>query len=179
MEPRVEMGYPTETPTVLTPPHIPQEEPIQRANETNNLPLTLLPPTEQQSEVESTEQESVLPPPPSTPPPRVIEYFRTGEGAFVTTNTKVRTTVTGATSIEHSIEEVLKRHRAEMGKSDTSNISVKKALCTRGGEASRVILQELKQMLDKKVWVPVSGVGCEAYNSVAFSDHQITDVPQT
>lgn len=60
MEPRVEMGYPTEVPTVLTPPHIFQRETIQRANETNNSPLTLLPPTEQQSVVESIEQESVL-----------------------------------------------------------------------------------------------------------------------
>ena len=159
MEPQVEsVAYPTETPVVLTPPHIPQGEPLQRAIETNISPLTLLPPTEQQSEVESTEQESILPPPPSTPPPRVIEYFRTGAGSFVTTNTNVRTTVTGSATIEHSIEKVLKRHRIEMSRSDTSNISVKEALRTRGEEASRVIVQELKQMLDKVVWVPIAGV---------------------
>ena len=93
-----------------------------------------------------------------TPPEkRVIEFFRTGEGAFVATNLSVRTTVTGGTSILHSIEEVLKRHRIEMGKSDTSNISVREALRNRGDEAKRVIVQELKQMLDKKVWVPVLG----------------------
>ena len=44
-----------------------------------------------------------------------------------------------------------------MGKSDTSNISVREALRNRGDEAKRVIVQELKQMLDKKVWVPVLG----------------------
>ena len=69
----------------------------------------------------------------------------------------VRTTVTGGTSVLHSIEEVLKRHRIEMGKSDTSNISVREAPRNRGDEAKRVIVQELKQMLDKKVWVPVLG----------------------
>ena len=42
-----------------------------------------------------------------------------------------------------------------MGKSDTSNNSVREALRNRGDEAKRVIVQELKQMLDKKVWVPV------------------------
>ena len=52
---------------------------------------------------------------------------------------------------------MLKRHRSEIEKSDTSNISVREALRTKGEEASRVITQELKQMLDKKVWVPVSG----------------------
>ena len=44
-----------------------------------------------------------------------------------------------------------------MGKSVTSNISVREALRTRGDEASRVIVAELKQMLDKRVWVPVLG----------------------
>ena len=52
---------------------------------------------------------------------------------------------------------MLKRHRVELANSDTANISVKEALRTRGDEASRVIIHELKQMLDKKVWVPVSG----------------------
>ena len=44
-----------------------------------------------------------------------------------------------------------------MSRGDTSNISVKEALRTIGEEASRVIVQELKQMLDKGVWVPIAG----------------------
>ena len=140
-------------PTVLTPPHIPLGDPSHLAAGTDNGVPTPSPPTQELSEVDSTEQEHTAPP----TPPRVIEYFRTGEGAFVTANTSVRTTITGATSIEHSIEEVLKRHRIEMEKCDTSNISVREALRTKGEEASRVIIQELKQMLNKKVWVPVSG----------------------
>ena len=81
---------------------------------------------------------------PPPPPPRVIEFFRTGEGAFVTANRSVRTTATGPTAILHSIEEVLKRHRAELANSDTANISVKEALRTRGDAASKVIIHELK-----------------------------------
>ena len=95
--------------------------------------------------------------PPPSPPSRVIEFFRTGEGAFVTSNPSVRTTATGSATIEHSIEEVLKRHMIEMNRSDTANISVKEAMRTRGAEASKVITQEPKQMLDKKVWVPIEG----------------------
>ena len=87
----------------------------------------------------------------------MIEFFRTGEGAFVTTNPSVRTTATGSATIEHSIEEVLKRHVTEMSRNDTANISVREALRTRGAEASTVITQELKQMLDKRVWVPIDG----------------------
>ena len=78
MEPRVEMGYPTETPTVLTPQHIPQGEPIQRANETNNSPLTLLPPTEQQSEVESTECFTATTVNTTTTSHRVLLHWRGG-----------------------------------------------------------------------------------------------------
>ena len=37
------------------------------------------------------------------------------------------------------------------------NISVKEALRTRGDEAERVIMKELKQMLTKNVWTPVDG----------------------
>ena len=35
------------------------------------------------------------------------------------------------------------------------NISVKEALRSRGAEAERVILKELSQMIDKKVWTPI------------------------
>lgn len=55
-----------------------------------------------------------------------------------------------------------------MGKSDTSKTSVKEALHTRDGEASRVILQELKQMLDERVWVPVSGAKLTAAQRAAI-----------
>ena len=57
----------------------------------------------------------------------------------------------------HSIEEVIKRHRIEMTRNNTCNISVKEALRSMGEEARKVIVQELKQMLDKAVWVPVMG----------------------
>ena len=36
------------------------------------------------------------------------------------------------------------------------NITVRNALRTRGEEAKRVMLKELKQMIDKKVWEPIS-----------------------
>jgi hypothetical protein len=39
--------------------------------------------------------------------------------------------------------------------SNTSNVSVRQALITNGVEAKRVIEKELRQMLEKRVWVPV------------------------
>ena len=86
----------------------------------------------------------------------MIEFFRTGAGAFVTDHS-VRTRTETPSAFVHSIGEVLKRHRYAMGKSDTSNISVRDALRTRGDDATRVIVAELKQMVDKRVWVPVLG----------------------
>jgi hypothetical protein len=38
---------------------------------------------------------------------------------------------------------------------ETLNIAVKEALRTRGLEARRVVLKELKQMIEKKVWKAV------------------------
>ena len=67
------------------------------------------------------------------------------------------TTATGSVAIEHRIEEVLACHAIKLSRSNTSSTSVKEALRTRGAEASNVITQELKQMLDKKVWVPIEG----------------------
>ena len=55
------------------------------------------------------------------------------------------------------VEEVMRRHREEIGKSNTANISVKEAFRTRGNEAKKVIVSELRQMIDKRVWVPVMG----------------------
>jgi hypothetical protein len=155
MEPQLPQPDDTDyPPSILASPHIPQGEP--GVIET---PTDVVQPPPPPTEDAAIEQEIALavhtPPPP--PPPRVIEFFRTGEGAFVTANRGVRTTATGTTSTLHSIEEVLKRHRAELANSDTANISVREALRTRGDEASKVIIHELKQMLDKKVWVPVSG----------------------
>ena len=81
----------------------------------------------------------------------------TREDAFITDGGGVTAkTVSTAASI-HNVEEVLKRHREEVSKSNTSNISVKEAFRTRGDEAKRVIMSELKQMLDKRVWAPVMG----------------------
>ena len=45
---------------------------------------------------------------------------------------------------------------------------MKEALRTKGEEASRVIIQELKQMLDKRVWVPVSGAKLTAAQQSAI-----------
>ena len=44
-----------------------------------------------------------------------------------------------------------------MSAGNTANISVREALRTMGDDAKRVITHELKQMLDKGVWVPVMG----------------------
>ena len=59
----------------------------------------------------------------------------------------------GAAQSTHSVDEVMKRHREEKGR----NISVKEAPRTRGDEAKRVIVSELRQMIDKRVWAPVIG----------------------
>lgn len=82
---------------------------------------------------------------------------RTSEGAFVTNDRGVPSTNASTASVIHSVEEVLRRHRDEMSKSNTANISVKEAFRTRGDEAKRVIVSELKQMIDKRVWVPMMG----------------------
>ena len=88
---------------------------------------------------------------------RVMESFRTGDGAFVTEIRSVPVKPASAAASTHSVDEVMKRHRIEMSKGDTANISVKEAFRTRGEDAKRVILSELQQMLDKRVWVPVMG----------------------
>jgi Reverse transcriptase (RNA-dependent DNA polymerase) len=160
VEPQVEVNYPTETPD--SPP-IPQGDAIPPTT-TDITPIEPLQP-EGLTTVEHVEmaQWSVPKQPvdrvewnaPGTPPStkRVIEFFRTGEGAFVASTPTVRR---GAPLI-HSIEEVIKRHRIEMTRNNTCNISVKEALKSMGEEARKVIVQELKQMLDKSVWVPVMG----------------------
>ena len=153
------VAYPSETSDVRTPLHIPLGEPSQHTSQANaqqpsppQLTADLIGVVS--SEPDTTAASGV---PPPSPVPRVIEFFRTGEGAFVTTNQNVRTTASGSATIEHSIEEVLKRHAVAMSKSDTPNISVREALRTMGAEASKVITMELKQMLEKRVWVPIEG----------------------
>ena len=63
----------------------------------------------------------------------------------------------GAAQSTHSVDEVMKRHREEMGRSSTANISVKESFRTRGDEAKKVIVSEVRQMIDKRVWAPVMG----------------------
>jgi hypothetical protein len=157
MAPRLDgVALPIETPDVLSPPHIPLGDHFQQvdAQHPPPPPLTTDSIGAVPSESDSAAASGASSP---SPPQRVIESFRTGEDAFVTTNTSVRTTASGAATILHSIEEVLKRHVLEMSRNDTANISVREALRTRGAEASKVITQELKQMLDRKVWVPIEG----------------------
>lgn len=79
---------------------------------------------------------------------------RTSEDAFATN--VVEKIVKTAASI-HNVEEMLQRHREEVSKSNTAKISIREAFRTRGDEAKRVIVSELKQMIDKKVWVPIMG----------------------
>jgi Reverse transcriptase (RNA-dependent DNA polymerase) len=95
------------------------------------------------------------------PPPQrnLLEYFRTGETALaVIDQPSIRLT----TSAVQSVRDTLQRQKGELGTTDTSNISVREALRTRGDEARIVIVKELRQMLDKRVWVPVIGAKLSA-----------------
>ena len=160
MAPQVDnIVCPTETTDVLTPQHIPPGEPFQLELPVDEQQPPLPPLTTDLIGVRLGEPDiaAASGAPPLSPFPRAIEFFRTGEGAFVTSNPSMRTTATGSVTVEHSIEEMLKRKAIEISRSDTFNISVKEALRTRGAEASNVITQELKQMLDKKIWVPIEG----------------------
>ena len=82
---------------------------------------------------------------------------RTSEDAFVTNDRGVPSTNASTASVIRSVGEVLRRHSDEMSKSSTASISVKEAFRTRGDEAKKVIVSELKQMIDKRVWMPVMG----------------------
>ena len=85
----------------------------------------------------------------------VTRSARTNEDAFATSTEGTTARSAGTAQSTHSVEKVMKRHREEMGRSSTANISVKEALCTRGDEAKKVIVLELRQMIDKRVWAPV------------------------
>ena len=58
------------------------------------------------------------------------------------------------TSSVAAIENMLKQRRVTGEVSTTSNVSVREALRSRGDDAKKVIIKELRQMIDKKVWVP-------------------------
>ena len=74
----------------------------------------------------------------------VTKSSRTREDAFVTNDGyAVAKTVSTAASI-HNVEVVLQRHRDEVSKNTTANISVREAFRTRGDEAKKVIVSELK-----------------------------------
>ena len=87
----------------------------------------------------------------------VTRSARTNEDAFVSNIGGTVPKSTSAAPTTHDVDEVMKRHREEMGKSNTVNISVKEAFRTRGDEAKKVVVSELRQMIDKRVWVPVMG----------------------
>ena len=82
----------------------------------------------------------------------VTRSARTNEDAFVTSTEGPTVKSAGSAQSTHSVDEVMKRHREEMGRSSTANISVKEAFRTRGDEAKKVIVSELRQMIDKRVW---------------------------
>ena len=79
-------------------------------------------------------------PPPGPVRRSMIEMFRTGGNQLALSARVIDT-------IERQIGGDLSDY--------VMNITVKNALKTRGEEAERVIIKELKQMLDKKVWRPV------------------------
>ena len=76
---------------------------------------------------------------PSTPLRRdLMNYYNANDVALTTVLAACIPTVDSGGNNEHVM-----------------NISVKEALRTRGADAERVILKELSQMIDKKVWTPI------------------------
>ena len=160
VESQVETNYPTETPESLSIPQgdvnpptttdITPIEPLEAEDTPTVEHVELAQWTVPEPPIERADWDAPIPPRPTH---RVIEFFRTGEGAFVASTPTVRR---GGPALDN-IESVIKRHRMEMTRNDTCNISVKEALRSMGAEARKVIVQELKQMIDKAVWVPVMG----------------------
>jgi hypothetical protein len=103
-----------------------------------------------------TQEATNLPLPPSrlpTPPSPtllmrnkgdVLQYFRTA-----------LTVSTAKQSGGDAVIAMLEERKASTEVMSSANISVRDALRTKGGEAKRVILKELKQMIDRKVFSPV------------------------
>jgi hypothetical protein len=77
----------------------------------------------------------------------LLEFFRGHETALTVT--------TGRLSAVEMIVAMLEQRKRDTTVIGNANISVRDALRTRGDEAKRVIVKELQQMLDKRVWSPV------------------------
>jgi hypothetical protein len=101
-------------------------------------------------------EDSGLPPsphPPPSPPPssispvqirrHLLNYFRTA------------LTVSKVKSGTNEVIAMLEARKVSTEVLSSANISVRDALRTQGDEAKRVILKELKQMIDSKVFRPV------------------------
>ena len=96
----------------------------------------------------------------------LLDFFRTGGDELTylvaTDSDREQTTAYELVHLVTSASELEKCREYERGikNSDSErafNISVKEALRTRGDEAEKVIMKELKQMLTKSVWTPVHG----------------------
>lgn len=86
--------------------------------------------------------------PPSTPEqPRrdVMDFSRGNEGALTVTASHQNTVKLSGSSVA-LIEKVLLERKRSNTVSNTSNVSVREALRTRGDDAKKVILKELKQI---------------------------------
>jgi hypothetical protein len=105
--------------------------------------------------------DSPLSPPPSPLPLAenqrdVMDYFRSGMGvltAIKSDTIKKRVTLSG--SALETITAVLLQKKRESDIVPSANVSVRDALRTMGDEAKTVIIKELKQMIDRKVWGPI------------------------
>ena len=92
----------------------------------------------------------LFPPTPPTPTPLmqnkgdIMQYFRTA--------LTVRASKQSGTD---SVIDMLQERKASTEVLLSANISVRDALRSKGDETKRLILKELKQMLDRKVFSPV------------------------
>jgi hypothetical protein len=77
----------------------------------------------------------------------VLNYFRRAMTVSTTTTPKL----SGTDAVIAMLEERTKSTEVL----SSANVSVRDALRTQGDEAKRVILKELKQMVDRKVFHPV------------------------
>jgi hypothetical protein len=105
--------------------------------------------------------DSPLSPPPSPLPLAenqrdVIDYFRSGMGVLTATksDTKKKKVILSGSALE-TITAVLPQKKRESDIVPSANVSVRDALRTRGHEAKTVIIKELKQIIDRKVWGPI------------------------
>ena len=71
---------------------------------------------------------------------RVLDFFRRG-----------------GTDLALMSKEVMRSVRCTNSEERVMNITVREAIRTRGEEAERVIMKELGQMINKKVWTPIDG----------------------